>query len=352
MARTQRQERAPGRRFHSIIDSLRTARPHLRDISPEMIEEPFLRRAVQKNKPAIPSLLDLSLAGFERDPLGRHADSRLDTIAELASGLEMKDAATMRGVIQRVMAVPERIGNHDSRNSAMEKVAVFAVGLNNMLDEAMKQEALAAMRSSATGIEIERWQKHINKKFYDAWYINDVQGMEYFLGKGADVNTADGDGKTPLIWSSLWGKAKEVRFLLGKKANVDARDKEKKTPLICAAGNGHVEVMKLLLDAKAAIEAKDKDGTNSLMWASLSGRVEAVEFLLEKKVKVNDENEDGDTALIFAARGGYLEVVKALIKAGANPNHKNKRGQSALESATTYRYAEIAEFLKRHGAVE
>ena len=44
------------------------------------------------------------------------------------------------------------------------------------------------------------------------------------LAKGADLESKDGDGRTPLMLASQYGRTATVRLLLGKGAKADARD--------------------------------------------------------------------------------------------------------------------------------
>ena len=54
-----------------------------------------------------------------------------------------------------------------------------------------------------------------------------VEEVRTLIGVGANVNAADGDGKTALMWAVRWGNVDMVKLLLKAGANVHAADKER-----------------------------------------------------------------------------------------------------------------------------
>jgi ankyrin repeat protein len=71
-----------------------------------------------------------------------------------------------------------------------------------------------------------------------------------------------------------------ARLLLEKGADVESRDNEGRTPLGWAAEKGHEVVVKLLLERGAELEPRDNDGRTPLGWAARRGH-EAVANLLQ-----------------------------------------------------------------------
>jgi ankyrin repeat protein len=70
--------------------------------------------------------------------------------------------------------------------------------------------------------------------------------VKLLLEKGADVDSKDMGGRTPLSWAARNGHEAVVTLLLEKGADVHSKDKDGRTPLSWAAGNGHEAVVKLL----------------------------------------------------------------------------------------------------------
>ncbi|KAJ5909044.1 hypothetical protein N7495_001726 [Penicillium taxi] len=102
--------------------------------------------------------------------------------------------------------------------------------------------------------------------------------VNLLVEKGADIETEDKDGQTPLSWASKNGHETIVKLLLGKEYG--------QTPLSWASKNGHETVVKLLLEKGADIKTKDKYGRTPLSWASENGHETIFKLLLEKRADI------------------------------------------------------------------
>ena len=78
----------------------------------------------------------------------------------------------------------------------------------------------------------------INQEFFDAAARGDFEKVCSMVSKGANVNVANGDGRTALMRSAKRGYEDIVRFLLDNGANTRARDKNNKTAMMGAAKKG------------------------------------------------------------------------------------------------------------------
>ena len=150
------------------------------------------------------------------------------------------------------------------------------------------------------------------------WIIdeNDDQKAVYLLRKellkGRNINKTYKLGISTLMYASLLGKTRVVRFLIG---------------------NG------------ADYEQLDNVGWNSLMYASRCGNFETCRFLVKHGSRINIQAIDGTTPLMVAASKGHFKVVKLLVKNGADIQIKNNTGISAIGIAERNGHNEIAEFL-------
>jgi ankyrin repeat protein len=135
---------------------------------------------------------------------------------------------------------------------------------------------------------------------------------------GADVNAAQADGSTPLLWAVHAVDGELVQLLLKHGARPNQANALRVTPLREAVETAQVETVALLLKAGA-----DPDLGN----------------------------EDDETPLMRAASMGSMPLVAQLVRAGANTNLAEKyRGQTALMMAVGARSGQVTEFLIRHGA--
>ena len=87
----------------------------------------------------------------------------------------------------------------------------------------------------------------------DAALNGEMEKVEELIGKGADPNKVDPDGRTALMFASFNGHTEIVRLLLDAGAEVGIRDALGRTALLYASTGPFAESVKLLLDHHAAI---------------------------------------------------------------------------------------------------
>ena len=203
--------------------------------------------------------------------------------------------------------------------------------------------------------------------FFEKASVGDVAGC---LKEGADPNTRDKYGLTPLHRAARNSAPPLIKALLDPGADVNARDKNGATPLHFAVGSGNtLAVAQVLLDAGADPSARDKDGDTPLHWAaysslavSLSEAPEVVKVLLDAGADPSARNNLGLAPLSIAAAFSKTSVailnstrppqvtpysytaglskipgfVQTLLDAGADPNTRDKYGFTPLHRAAIF----------------
>ena len=140
------------------------------------------------------------------------------------------------------------------------------------------------------------------------------------LARGAiDIDQADHEGVTPLMFASLGGYARVVRILLNKGANVSLAADDSFTALLASADGGHVAVTKMLLNAGADVHEATSHGDTSLHLAAGRGYTGVMGVLIEAGANPNSRRHDGSTALLLAAYRGHMAAIRILLREGANP---------------------------------
>jgi uncharacterized protein len=130
-----------------------------------------------------------------------------------------------------------------------------------------------------------------------------------------DVNAADPDGSTPLLWATYSVDHELVRALLKKGAKANVTNQFGSSPLAEAVKLGDVELSAMLLEAGADPDSPNQDGQTALMLASHVGSLPIAEMLVKRGAKVNAvENFRGQTALMWAAAEDHPDVVDLLLK--------------------------------------
>jgi len=75
--------------------------------------------------------------------------------------------------------------------------------------------------------------------------------VDLLLENGAELETKDKNGRTPLLWAVIDQREAEVKLLLEKGADLETKDKDGQTPLLWAAEKKYEQVMKPLLEKGA-----------------------------------------------------------------------------------------------------
>lgn len=160
---------------------------------------------------------------------------------------------------------------------------------------------------------------------------------------GADANTQDDRGVTPLVRAAALGSIAEMRALLDRGADPNLASKGGATPLLAALGDA--AKVKLLLEKGADVNATTSRGGPVTIASRLPG-TEVVRLLLEKGAKVPGSavrvaisRADEPLARDLIAAGGTVEAA-LLGPAAASGNPElvrmvlEKQPQAAREVAT------------------
>jgi ankyrin repeat protein len=202
---------------------------------------------------------------------------------------------------------------------------------------------------------------------------------KFLLDRGADPNTVDAYGRTPVYaivdiknedWSTLPNRKTDdptpavdilKAFLahnakldtpltkpLPGRSGMDSGDTSLNagaTALMRAARSADVVTMRLLLEKGADPKLTTADGNNALMFAAGVGwrdkytrgteaeALEALKVMMDTGLNVQAANNRGETALHGAADRGADMIVQYLVEHGADVNAKSKRGYTPLDAA-------------------
>ena len=169
---------------------------------------------------------------------------------------------------------------------------------------------------------------------------------------GAGVRVTDNDGDTCLIPASHHGHTDIVRYLVGlKEVDVNHKSDDGRSALLSAICKKHADVVEVLIDAGADIEGKEDDGPLPLHMASYAANVQIVKLLVKAGAGVRVIHDDGATCLNLAASGGHTETMRYLVGLPqVDVNHKDNNGCTALIRAADENHADMVEVLIDAGA--
>lgn len=146
---------------------------------------------------------------------------------------------------------------------------------------------------------------------------------------------------------------KTANALLERSAHVDVNvaDAEGMTALLWAAHSDDLEMVKCLISAGADVKATNRFGGTALHEAATFGDAPMLEALLKAGADPNAVRGEGDTALMVAARSGGADAVKVLVEHGATVDATDGWfGETPLMMAVAENYADVAKILIDHGA--
>jgi uncharacterized protein len=180
---------------------------------------------------------------------------------------------------------------------------------------------------------------------------NDAAIVDILISAGANVKAATRYNVTPLYMASVNGNAAIIESLLKAGADANAVAEEGETALMTASRTGKADAVKVLLAHGADIHAKDPvKGQTSLMWAAAEGNAEVVDLLIQSGSDLKTKAKGGFTPMLFAVRNGHIDVVKVLLRHKAPVSDVASDGTSALNMAVVNAYFELAAVLLDAGA--
>ena len=163
----------------------------------------------------------------------------------------------------------------------------------------------------------------VHPALIDAVKNGDRAALKALLQKKADVNVADTDGSTALLWASYRDDLEAADLLLRAGAKVNAANDLNVTPLWPACQNGSAAMVRRLLDKGADPNTTLLSGETPLMVAARSGHPDVVELLVAKGANLNARGPRGQTALMWAVAQKHPDVIRVLLAHHADYNLKS-----------------------------
>ncbi|CAD5124953.1 DgyrCDS13196 [Dimorphilus gyrociliatus] len=172
----------------------------------------------------------------------------------------------------------------------------------------------------------------------------DMELLDYALGQPysfTDLNEA-------LLRSCSFGHNRCTRKLLSYGADVNTVDADGDSPLMLAAANDHYIVAKLLVAIGAKINHTSDRGRTALHAAVWNQRRELVKLLINFGADVGIQELYGETAVMLCARRGFPDILRILLRVGCDIGVKSDEQDTALHYAARYNHPSCVEQLLSH----
>ena len=192
----------------------------------------------------------------------------------------------------------------------------------------------------------------------EAAISGDLAKVKLAVESGLDPNTPllDGMGKemTMLNWVSMGKNTELIKYLIDKGADVNSKNKDGFTPLMFAGTKGRVENALLLIENGADLFAENSNKATCAHFLSICLVPDFLNLLVEKGVDFNGKDNRGRIPLMMAASRNLptrnestgnneelQEAIKILIKQTTNINDTDNQGRTALHQAYDVLFAEL-----------
>ncbi len=210
--------------------------------------------------------------------------------------------------IQEVNPGASYLSSHDPR-------CHFGLGTNTVIDrlEVRWQSGVVQVFENLPVNQvhvISEFSETPTDTLFKAAWTGDVST---FRGMNIDVNLKDIVGRTPLHIAAEKGNVDAAMFLIENGANVNVADANGNTPLVFVINKtGNLKITERLLEKGASVNAQNRTGETALMYAAWHGHSAIVQLLLENRADVTLKNRQGNTALTLAESKGHQQIVEML----------------------------------------
>ncbi|XP_073796424.1 transient receptor potential cation channel subfamily A member 1b isoform X1 [Danio rerio] len=155
------------------------------------------------------------------------------------------------------------------------------------------------------------------------------------------VNIRDGANRTPLHRATLFDHVELAEYLISKGAEIDSIDCKGLSPLLLASSCSAWKTVAYLLSIGADFKIKEKTGRNFLHFVILQpkGLKNLPETVLQStavKEMLSDEDVEGCTPLHYACKLGIHDSVKNMLGLNICLGQKSREKKSALHFAAEY----------------
>lgn len=140
------------------------------------------------------------------------------------------------------------------------------------------------------------------------------------LAHGADIESKNNWGRTPLLQAIISNRRQSFDILLRADANVNALDARSMSPLHWAAKTGHVDMIEILLARGASRDDYDTDGNQPIHQAAWVGQSLVIESLLAERKSLEVRTRAGESLLHIACINSNLELATYLLQNAVEVN--------------------------------
>lgn len=221
-------------------------------------------------------------------------------------------------------------GEKTMRNNLITNKGMFV----NTVTKALFALSILVLITATSCVSMSGGRKDLTLLTEDYWKNATVQSVQDKIAEGVNVNIADENGITALLYALVFSESSDLaEVLINAGADVNQKNNWGGAVLGNYLQNKGVTVEKisLLIEFGADINHVDDDGYTPLINAAEKQDPEIIQFLLDAGADVSRATNNGWTPLLLAARyNENPEVLQILLDAGADPNYTKEDGFNVL----------------------
>ncbi|XP_067668032.1 ankyrin repeat domain-containing protein 7-like isoform X2 [Haliotis asinina] len=167
----------------------------------------------------------------------------------------------------------------------------------------------------------------------------------------ADVNSRDGDGRTPVMLAADEGHSDVVELLVSQGADVSLVDDyhDNILHLACIGRNRKTVEFVLSLDG-VDVNSRGFRSWTPVMLAARWRRRDVVELLVSQGADVSLVDDDDNNILHYACMGGHRKTVEFVLSLdGVDVNARNNYRKTAADVAGDWRNSQVLDLLVSRG---
>jgi len=173
------------------------------------------------------------------------------------------------------------------------------------------------------------------------------------LDNGAQVETRNHNGITPLGLAASHGFVEIINLIVGHEADVDAVDYSGVTPVCVAASRGHKDAVMTLMRHGANSRhsgGEYEDPVDRTAFLCTCDLKQMLELLLNNGLPETEKHCVSQFALITAAHRGRVDAVNTLLEHGADMYDRNFDNMLPIDIASYNGHIDIVQFLARYNS--
>lgn len=185
---------------------------------------------------------------------------------------------------------------------------------------------------------------------HNACQYGQYESTALLIENGADLNSLDNVGNTPLHFAMHSKHIDLVRILLQRGASTDGNYKQ---PIIDLISYSH-KMVKVFLENGFCIDQTNNIGRTLLHEACTYGRADTVKALLKNDAPTEATDIFNNTPLSLAVNRNNIKSVELLLSHGANPNVKSEEDASIvlITAVAMHRYPIVKLLLEYNAKVD